>query len=68
MLLTVAKQLNLKFLQTTGWKKCESSQNEKEFQNGTSYAFEFGSETPICPIAVEDLEHPGHMLIEVCPP
>ncbi|XP_048320114.2 transcription factor EMB1444 isoform X2 [Ziziphus jujuba] len=51
--------------ETNGWKNCESSQNEKDFQNGTSLAFEWGSETPICPIVVEDLEQPGHMLIEM---
>lgn len=35
-------------------------------QNGTSRGFEIGSELQICPIVVEDLQHPGHMLIEVC--
>lgn len=34
--------------------------------NGTSRAFELGSELQTSPIVVEDLEHPGHMLIEVC--
>lgn len=34
--------------------------------NGKGRAFELGSELQISPIVVEDLEHPGHMLIEVC--
>ncbi|XP_050380214.1 transcription factor EMB1444-like [Argentina anserina] len=33
--------------------------------NGTSRAFELGGELQISPIVVEDLEHPGHMLIEM---
>ncbi|XAR68914.1 hypothetical protein NMG60_11000327 [Bertholletia excelsa] len=34
-------------------------------QNGTSWAFELGSDLQVCPIVVEDLEYPGHMLIEM---
>ncbi|KAM1525246.1 hypothetical protein COP2_009943 [Malus domestica] len=34
-------------------------------ESGTSRAFEVGSELQICPIVVEDLQHPGHMLIEM---
>ncbi|KAM7468046.1 hypothetical protein LguiB_015608 [Lonicera macranthoides] len=34
-------------------------------QSGTSWAFELGSEQQICPIVIEDLECPGHMLIEL---
>lgn len=34
-------------------------------QSGTSWAFELGNEQQICPIVIEDLERPGHMLIEV---
>ena len=34
-------------------------------ENGTSRAFEVGSEHQICPIVVEDLEHSGHILIEM---
>ncbi|CAK9136088.1 unnamed protein product [Ilex paraguariensis] len=34
-------------------------------QNGRSWAFELGSEKQLCPIVVEDLEYPGHMLIEM---
>ncbi|CAI9783282.1 unnamed protein product [Fraxinus pennsylvanica] len=35
-----------------------------DHQNGTSWAVELGSEQ-LCPIVVKDLEHPGHMLIEM---
>lgn len=34
-------------------------------QDGTSWAVELGSEQHFCPIIVKDLDHPGHMLIEV---
>ncbi|KAH6762062.1 hypothetical protein C2S52_019495 [Perilla frutescens var. hirtella] len=34
-------------------------------QDGTSWAIEFGSEQHLCPIVVKDLDHPGHMLIEM---
>lgn len=34
-------------------------------QDGTSWAVELGSEQHVCPIIVKDLDHPGHMLIEV---
>ncbi|KAI3473192.1 hypothetical protein Pfo_030484 [Paulownia fortunei] len=34
-------------------------------QNGTSWAVELGSEQQLCPIIVKDLDHPGHMLIEM---
>lgn len=32
---------------------------------GTTWAFEVGSQTMVCPIIVEDLNPPGQMLIEV---
>lgn len=32
---------------------------------GRSCAIDFGSELQVCPILIEDLECPGHMLIEV---
>ncbi|XP_022862681.1 transcription factor LHW-like isoform X2 [Olea europaea var. sylvestris] len=35
-----------------------------DHQNGTSWAMELGSEQ-LYPIVVKDLEHPGHMLIEM---
>lgn len=43
-----------------------TSETKSGSSNGTSRAFELGSELQISPIVVEDLEHPGHMLIEVC--
>ncbi|GFY82632.1 hypothetical protein Acr_02g0008720 [Actinidia rufa] len=46
----------------TGWKSVKSSGTN---QNGTSWAFELGSDFQVCPIVVEDLEYPGHMLIEM---
>ncbi|KAL2481587.1 Transcription factor [Abeliophyllum distichum] len=36
-----------------------------DHQNGTSWAMELGSEQQLYPIVVKDLEHPGHMLIEM---
>ncbi|KAK4396203.1 Transcription factor LHW [Sesamum angolense] len=37
-------------------------------QNGKSWAVELGTEQQLCPIVVKDLEHSGHMLIEMlCP-
>ncbi|KAL3839488.1 hypothetical protein ACJIZ3_024079 [Penstemon smallii] len=34
-------------------------------QNGKSWAVELGGEQQLCPIVVKDLDHPGHMLIEM---
>ncbi|XP_043701845.1 uncharacterized protein LOC122652226 isoform X2 [Telopea speciosissima] len=34
-------------------------------QNGMSWAFEMGSKLGVPPIIVEDLDHPGHLLIEM---
>lgn len=42
-----------------------SSETKNGCQNGTSWAFEFGDGLQSCPIVVEDLEYPGHLLIEV---
>ncbi|XP_023910723.1 transcription factor LHW isoform X1 [Quercus suber] len=42
-----------------------SPETKNVSQNGTSWAFDFGTELQICPIVVEDLEFPGHMLIEM---
>ncbi|XP_011094905.1 transcription factor LHW [Sesamum indicum] len=37
-------------------------------QNGKSWAIELGTDQQFCPIVVKDLEHSGHMLIEMlCP-
>ncbi|KAA8518944.1 hypothetical protein F0562_016282 [Nyssa sinensis] len=44
-------------------KDLKSSESKGACQNGTSWAFELGSELQVCPIVVEDLECPGHMLI-----
>lgn len=46
-------------------KKWRSSESYDSSQNGTSWAFEYGTGYQACPIVVEDLENPGHMLIEV---
>ncbi|XP_030924847.1 transcription factor bHLH155-like [Quercus lobata] len=42
-----------------------SPETKNVSQNGTSWAFDFGTELQICPIVVEDLEFPGQMLIEM---
>ncbi|KAG6697445.1 hypothetical protein I3842_09G199600 [Carya illinoinensis] len=42
-----------------------SSETKNGCQNGTSWAFEFGDGLQSCPIVVEDLEYPGHLLIEM---
>ncbi|CAL5334988.1 unnamed protein product [Camellia sinensis] len=46
-------------------KNMKSSGTKRERPNGTSWAFEVGSDLQVCPIVVEDLEYPGHMLIEM---
>ncbi|THG10123.1 hypothetical protein TEA_027988 [Camellia sinensis var. sinensis] len=46
-------------------KNMKSSGTKHERPNGTSWAFEVGSDLQVCPIVVEDLEYPGHMLIEM---
>ncbi|KAG6640093.1 hypothetical protein I3843_10G139500 [Carya illinoinensis] len=46
-------------------KSWGSSKMKNSSQNGTSWAFEFGDGLQSCPIVVEDLEYPGHMLIEM---
>jgi hypothetical protein len=52
-------------MQVANHDKCGSFETKNGGQNGTSMAFELGSELQLCPILVEDLEYPGHMLIEV---
>lgn len=47
-------------------KTTKTAEVNYSHQNGTSWAVEFGSEQQLCPIIVKDLDHPGHMLIEVC--
>ncbi|XP_059647110.1 transcription factor LHW-like [Cornus florida] len=51
--------------EVTGEKNVKSSESKGGHQGGTSWAFELGSELQVCPIVVEDLECPGHMLIEM---
>lgn len=57
--------LKLEILQAASSKKWRSSESYDSSQNGTSWAFEYGTGYQACPIVVEDLENPGHMLIEV---
>lgn len=52
-------------MQVVDRKSWGSSKMKNSSQNGTSWAFEFGDGLQSCPIVVEDLEYPGHMLIEV---
>ncbi|KAF8397416.1 hypothetical protein HHK36_016332 [Tetracentron sinense] len=47
-----------------GEKKRKRSENKGQ-QNGASWAFDLDSELRVCPIVIEDLDHPGHMLIEM---
>ncbi|KAK5804252.1 transcription factor EMB1444-like isoform X1 [Gossypium arboreum] len=46
-------------------KNTRSSQTKDGYQTGTSWAFEIGDERKVCPIVVEDLPYPGHLLIEM---
>nr|KJB36684.1 hypothetical protein B456_006G170800 [Gossypium raimondii] len=46
-------------------KNTRSSQTKDDYQTGTSWAFEIGDERKVCPIVVEDLPYPGHLLIEM---
>ncbi|PWA67685.1 hypothetical protein CTI12_AA315690 [Artemisia annua] len=45
----------------------QSLQSEalKGIQNGASWAYELGGDIEVCPILVEDLQYPGHMIIEM---
>lgn len=51
--------------EVAGGKNLKSADRKGGQQNGTSWAIELGNEQQICPIIVEDLEYPGHMLIEM---
>ncbi|KAJ9185254.1 hypothetical protein P3X46_004909 [Hevea brasiliensis] len=44
------------------WRSYETKENRR---SGASWACEFGNEFLACPILVEDLACPGHMLIEI---
>ncbi|KDP24564.1 hypothetical protein JCGZ_25128 [Jatropha curcas] len=48
-----------------GCKNWSSSKTKQTNEKGTSWAFELGNEIQMCPILVEDLAFPGHMLIEM---
>ncbi|XP_038998694.1 transcription factor EMB1444-like isoform X2 [Hibiscus syriacus] len=41
------------------------SEAKDGYETGTSWAFEIGDERKVCPIVVEDLAYPGHLLIEM---
>lgn len=43
----------------------KSSETKNAEKIGTSWAFQLGSELEVCPIVVEDLEYPGHMLVKM---
>lgn len=43
----------------------DKTSEEKDGKNGASWAFELGGDMKVCPIIVEDLQYPGHMLIEM---
>ncbi|KAG9453102.1 hypothetical protein H6P81_006006 [Aristolochia fimbriata] len=47
--------------------KAHGSENRGGLKSGrnTSWAFEFGGQPGNCPIVVENLEHPGQMLVEI---
>ncbi|XP_031275148.1 transcription factor EMB1444-like [Pistacia vera] len=46
-------------------KDLRSSETSDRNQNGTTWAFDLGNDVLVCPIVVEDLAYPGHMLIEM---
>ncbi|XP_057971020.1 transcription factor bHLH157-like isoform X2 [Malania oleifera] len=49
----------------TASQKWKSSAVGDGCKNGTSWAFELGSDFEACPIVVEDLKYPGYLLIEM---
>ncbi|GLT92593.1 hypothetical protein SLE2022_104240 [Rubroshorea leprosula] len=51
--------------EVAGRKNLRSLETQDGHQKGTSWAFEIGGEMQICPIVVEDLPYPGHLLIEM---
>ncbi|KAJ4835275.1 hypothetical protein Tsubulata_002785 [Turnera subulata] len=46
-------------------KNCRSTSGNSTNEHGMSRAYEYGSNLQLCPIVVEDLAHPGHMIIEM---
>jgi hypothetical protein len=59
--------IELTCVQVADRKNCRLSETNVNIQSGKSWAFEFGNDLQICPIVVEDLAYPGHLLIEVGP-
>ncbi|GKV05894.1 hypothetical protein SLEP1_g17844 [Rubroshorea leprosula] len=51
--------------EVAGRKNLRSLETKDGHQKGTSWAFEIGGEMQVCPIVVEDLPYPGHLLIEM---
>lgn len=51
--------------EVAGRKNLRSVDTKDECQKGKSWAFEIGGEQQVCPIIVEDLPYPGHLLIEM---
>ncbi|XAR50902.1 hypothetical protein NMG60_11005362 [Bertholletia excelsa] len=51
--------------EVTGRRNTKSFHATCNNQSGTTWAFELGSDVQVCPIIVEDLEKPGHMLIKM---
>lgn len=45
--------------------KNDRTPEDKGGQNGASWAYELGGDIKVCPILVEDLQYPGHMIIEM---
>ncbi|KAK2972316.1 hypothetical protein RJ640_014374 [Escallonia rubra] len=48
-----------------GCNNLKQPETDDAHRSGKSWVCELGSEQQICPIVVEDLEYPGHMLIEM---
>ncbi|GLT75842.1 hypothetical protein SLA2020_475360 [Shorea laevis] len=51
--------------EVAGRKKLTSFETKDVYQKGKSWALEIGGEPRVCPIVVEDLPYPGHLLIEM---
>ncbi|KAF5940892.1 hypothetical protein HYC85_022059 [Camellia sinensis] len=62
---TIKHMLFLRSVTDQADKLRQCVHQEGDSKNGKSWAFELGSDLQVCPIVVEDLEYPGHMLIEM---
>ncbi|KAF6161163.1 hypothetical protein GIB67_007804 [Kingdonia uniflora] len=60
-----AEKLEQCINQKVSVKKNIKSCQTPDRQNGSSWAVEVGSQFGLCPIVVKDLDHQGHMLIEM---